>query len=165
VPLVAARVACQTPGALVPARGLLLLCLCAACGDAADDTAEDAGRPEAGIGPSVDASDAETVVDSGYGDGVCTELEFREGLDVIEISRRVAGEGPAAVGAFIDQRRADYDGIWADCVERFCPIAKEITDECLAQFEDESDAGVAHGPSCYPLPEECVAILADLDAG
>lgn len=138
------------------------LLLLVACGDAADDPpASDAATPShAGGDAAVDAGSP-----SPYGDGTCTEAEFQEGLGVIETSRNLAAEGPNAVSAFIDHRREEFDGLWADCVERFCPVAKQITDECLANFAGEADAGVEHGPSCYPLPEECVAILAELDAG
>lgn len=99
---------------------------------------------------------------SGYGDGRCTEQEFREGNEAIEISTSLAVEGPGAVSAWVDLHQEMLDGIWADCVERFCPIAKRITDECLANFATDDDAGpAAFGPSCYPLPAECEALLAD----
>ena len=134
---------------------------CVACGDAEAAIVDDAGV----------AAEAGAVVDTGvdaaaYGDGVRTEDEFEFGLEAIEKSRGLARSGPNAVTVYIDMHRMRLDGIWEDCVDRFCPIAIQITNDCLVQFTSadagvDDDAGAGWLPSCYDLPADCV----DFDGG
>ena len=140
---------------------LILACwVAAACGDDADPSAsspEDAASA-AHDGGHVARDASADAADSGYGDGVCTEREFMQGTEAIEISTELAAGGPGLVSAFFDRNRVMLDGIWADCIARLCPVVAQIFAECASNFDDpnhDDDAGLPPGNPCGAAPPEC----------
>jgi hypothetical protein len=141
----------------VRSAALFLVCwAAAACGD---DGGAHAGSRDAATAHDAGAHDAGAdAADSGYGDGVCTEREFMQGTEAIEISTELAAGGPGLVSAFFDRNRAMLDGIWADCMARLCPVVARIFAECASNFDDPShddDAGLPPGNPCGAAPAEC----------
>ncbi len=137
---------------------LVLVCwVAAACGD---DAGAPASSPEDAAMSAHDGGDVagDAGADSGYGDGVCTEREFMQGNEAIEISTGLAAGGPGLVSAYFDRNRAMLDGIWADCMARLCPVVAQIFAECASNFVDpdhDADAGLPPGNPCGVAPPEC----------
>jgi hypothetical protein len=130
----------------------------AACGDDADASARPSLDAAAQNAPDAGPDAGADAADSGYGDGVCTEREFMQGNEAIEISMGLAAGGPGLVSAYFDRNRAMLDGIWEDCMARLCPVVAAIFAECASNFVDpdhDDDGGLPPGNPCGAAPPEC----------
>ena len=130
-----------------------------ACGDDAPERATaPADAPDAADDSDGAIGDAGDAAASGYGDGVCTEQEFLEGNEAIEISTSLAAGGPGLVSAWVDRNQMKLDGIWEDCFPRLCPVVAQVYAECAANFvnpDHDEDAGPPPGNPCGVAPPEC----------
>lgn len=117
-----------------------------------------------GDAPAGSDSDASAVHDAAvdaagahYGDGVCTEREFMQGNEAIQITTDLAAGGPNLVAAYVADHREMLDGIWEDCKARLCPVVSRIHEQCASNFVDPSDddAGLSVGNPCGAAPAEC----------